>query len=55
MTLVRPDHTGRGHGRLLYDALLATLDEEGVHLCVAAIGFKHGRWVDVAWWQRVTP
>ncbi len=34
---LHPDHTGRGHGRRLYDALLAALDEEGVHLCVAAI------------------
>lgn len=73
---LHPDHTGRGLGRLLYDALLAALREEGVHLCVAAIalpnpgsvalhealgfrrvgvlpevGFKHGRWVDVAWYQ----
>ena len=75
---LHPEHTGRGHGRRLYDALLAMLDEEGVHLCVAAIaqpnpgsvalhervgfrpvgvlgevGFKHGRWVDVQWWQRL--
>ena len=77
---VHPDHAGRGHGSRLYDALLDAMDEEGVHLCVAAIalpspgsvalhesfgfrpvgvltevGHKLGRWVDVQWWQRVSP
>ena len=38
---LHPGHTGRGHGRRLYDALLAGLDEEGVHLCVAAIALPN--------------
>ena len=34
---VAPGHQGLGTGRLLYDALLALLSDEGVHLAVAAV------------------
>ena len=75
---VAPGQQGRGTGRALYDALLARLAGDGVHLVVAAValpnpgslalhracgfdevgvmrdvGFKHGRWIDVAWLQKV--
>jgi phosphinothricin acetyltransferase len=38
---VDPAHVGRGHGARLYDALLAAMDEEGVHRCVAAIALPN--------------
>jgi phosphinothricin acetyltransferase len=75
---VAPGGQGRGTGRALYDALLALLADDGVHLVVAAValpnagslalhracgfeevgvmrevGRKHGRWIDVAWLQKV--
>jgi L-amino acid N-acyltransferase YncA len=75
---VAPGQQGRGTGRALYDALLACLATDDVHLVVAAValpnaaslalhracgfaevgvmrevGFKHGRWIDVAWLQKV--
>jgi L-amino acid N-acyltransferase YncA len=75
---VAPGHQGLGTGRQLYDALLAMLVDDGVHLAVAAVaqpneasmalhracgfevvgtmrevGFKHDRWIDVMWLQKV--
>ncbi|WP_210503875.1 GNAT family N-acetyltransferase [Nocardioides xinjiangensis] len=75
---VAPGHQGLGTGRALYDALLAGLADDGVHLVVAAValpnpaslalhracgfeevgvmrevGRKLGRWVDLAWLQKV--
>ena len=75
---VAPGQQRQGSGRALYDALLARLTGDGVHLVVAAValpspgslalhracgfeevgvmrdvGFKHGRWIDVAWLQKV--
>jgi L-amino acid N-acyltransferase YncA len=68
---------GRGVGRLLYGALVATLTRQGFTRAVGAIalpnaasaalhealgfccagvlhgvGYKHGRWIDVGYWQR---
>ncbi len=75
---VAPGQQGRGTGRALYDALLARLATDDVHLVVAGValpnpaslalhracgfakvgvmrevGFKHGRWIDVAWLQKL--
>ena len=69
---------GNGLGRQVYDALLARLQEGGVHTALAGValpndaseglhracgferlgvmrevGHKFGRWIDVAWWQRM--
>ncbi|MFT3859302.1 MAG: GNAT family N-acetyltransferase [Aquabacterium sp.] len=77
---LRDGHGGQGHGRALYQALLAELDELGCHVvlgCIAIpndasiglherlgfrkvahfneVGFKHGRWLDVGYWQRTSP
>lgn len=74
---LRPDATGRGVGRALYDRLLTALSEDGFHRAYAGIalpnaasialhervgfhhigtfheiGFKFGRWIDVAWYER---
>ena len=72
------DHAqGRGIGRRLYEALLATLEQQGFTQALArialpgaasvalhqalgfnpigverAVGYKHGRWIDVGLWQR---
>jgi phosphinothricin acetyltransferase len=74
---LRPDATGRGAARALYDALLPALSVDGFHRAYAGIalpndasialhenvgfhhvgtfhevGFKLGRWIDVAWYER---
>ncbi|QSF59136.1 GNAT family N-acetyltransferase [Nocardioides sp. zg-1228] len=38
---VAPGHQGRGVGRRLYDALLARLTDDGVHLVVAAVALPN--------------
>ena len=38
---VDPAHVGHRVGQELYDALLAAMDEEGVHRCVAAIALPN--------------
>ena len=38
---VRPGHQGLGVGRRLYDALLALLVDDGVHLVVAAVALPN--------------
>ncbi len=76
---VDPQHTGRGVGSALYDALFDLLRARGdIHAVIGGIalpndasialherfamvkvahfrevGYKHGRWVDVAYWERL--
>lgn len=72
---LRPDATGRGVGRALYERLFATLRAQGYRTAIAGValpneasvrlheamgmtrvgvfdrvGWKFGRWIDVAYW-----
>ncbi len=74
---LRHDCTGRGLGRLLYEALFAELARRGIHSVIGGValpneasvalheklgmkkiahfeevGFKFGKWLDVAYWQK---
>jgi phosphinothricin acetyltransferase len=56
---LREGRGGQGRGKALYGALLSELDRLGCHVvlgCIAIpneVGFKHGRWLDVGYWQRL--